>query len=191
MEQKIIGCLFLLLTNLSFSAPIVEKTQTFYTIKGENPEDLRQQMNTLGPTVNGKPYDAQTTWSIKWQYSWQPQNSSPTAPCVVKDVQIYMTLIQLLPKWSDQNLASQTLQTKWNNFLAALEHHEQKHESNGMEAAQQIETTLLKMPPMPSCPELVDKIERTAKGILRQYYIWDKKIDTDSNYGKKEGAAFP
>ncbi|KTD16707.1 DUF922 domain-containing protein [Legionella jordanis] len=190
MSRIIISSLIILFHLQAWSTPIVQKSQTFYGIKGDNENELRNQLNSLGPVIKNKRFDAQTTWHISWTYSWQAPNSSDES-CTLKNAQVTITIEQLLPQWLDQASGSLVLQAKWNNYMAALLKHEQLHESNGMEAAQEIEAALLKIPPKDSCPDLANAVETTANAILQQHNISDQKIDIDSNYGLLMGASFP
>lgn len=190
MLRIIIRYLLLFLTFHSFATPIVEKVQSFYPIKGETAQDLRNQMDELGPSLKEDHFDAQTTWYITWKYNWQAPNSSQD-PCKLTDVQVLVSINILFPQWTNQNSGSSPLQAKWSKYLTALEKHEQEHENNGMEAAQEIEAALLGITSMPSCPELQTKVDSTAKSILKQHHIWDKQFDIDTNHGKKDGAVFP
>ncbi|KTD20563.1 Predicted secreted Zn-dependent protease [Legionella lansingensis] len=188
--QIMVSCLLFFLTFSCLAIPIVKRVQTFYQISGNTEQALRQQLNQLGPTVNNEHFDSKTTWHITWTYTWQFDNQLETT-CSIKDVSVSVKINTLFPQWIDQYNASPALKTKWNNYLTALQIHEQEHEYNGLKAAQEIEAALLQTSSMPSCEELQTKLETTAITILKQHHIWDQQFDLETNHGKNQGAVFP
>ncbi|ASQ46790.1 DUF922 domain-containing Zn-dependent protease [Legionella clemsonensis] len=190
MQQLIVYLLLLFTTAPAFANPAIFKTKKFYTISGNNEEELRQQMNALGPKINEAHFDAQTIWHIGWHYTWQIDNPSQN-PCYIIHNSVTATITLLLPRWINQTSAPADLKNKWAHYLIALENHEKQHEINGINAAKAIEYALLKIPAMPNCKALKEKIDETAKAILNQHHLWDQQYDSETLHGKNQGATFP
>lgn len=180
----------LLLATTAFATPTIVKTQSFYAIQGDTDKTLRQQMDTLGPITDDKHFDAQTTWHINWKYTWQTPPSSQ-APCNLISTNVTATINVLLPQWINQDTAPPELQKRWNTYMTALRNHEQAHEANGINAANEIDAALAKISSAPTCQELKTTIDNTANQILHQHDIWDQQYDIDTNHGKNQGVVFP
>ncbi|WED42311.1 DUF922 domain-containing Zn-dependent protease [Legionella cardiaca] len=191
--RQIIYCSCFLLffsATTGFSTPAIFKSKTFYSINGITAEELRQQMNSLGPIVYGAHFDAKTTWHINWQYTWHYNNPTQN-PCYLTAANVTVNITMLLPQWLNQDSASPVLKAKWNTYLIALENHEQEHEVNGIKAAEEIDAALSKISPMPTCQALKEAIDKTASDILHRHNIWDKQYDLDTTHGKNQGVIFP
>lgn len=173
-----------------FAIPTVYTTQTFYKILGTTEQDLRNQLNKLGPFFSDKRYDAKTTWQINWNYKWHYDNPSKN-PCYLTEVKVTANIVTVLPEWEDKEHGSAESQLKWENYLTHLSQHEEGHANNGKEVATEIENALLAIPPMLSCEQLQSTIENTAQGIVKQHNIWDINYDATTKHGKTQGATFP
>ncbi|OCH97194.1 hypothetical protein A8135_04720 [Legionella jamestowniensis] len=147
-------------------------------------------MDALGPNINNEHFDAQTIWHIGWHYTWHFDDISQN-PCYITNSSVNVTITLYFPHWINQTSAPIDLKTKWIRYITALENHEKQHESNGIRAAKAIEDALLKIPKMPNCDALKEKIDETVKATLNQYHLWDQHYDIETNHGKKQGATFP
>ncbi|WP_010652910.1 DUF922 domain-containing protein [Fluoribacter dumoffii] len=177
--------------NLKIHAvPTVNNLQTFYKITGVTEQELRQQLNDLGPISMGRHYDAKTSWYINWNYKWRTDNEREKG-CYLTEVNVTADIVTLLPAWENKNYGSSEPRLKWENYLANLIRHEEGHGNNGREAAAELEEALLKIPPMLSCELLQSAIQNTAQNIINQHNNWDVTYDLTTQHGKTQGAYFP
>lgn len=190
MKNSILmGCL-MLLTSIASAMPVMTERTNYYKIKGITANELRVQMNALGPLDGTIRVDAKTTWYITWRYNWRYDNPTQN-PCYVTSVQVSGDITYLYPEWVNQKDAVPALQTKWNNYLNALTMHEKGHADNGKQTATEIEKALLSVQPQVNCTVLDNTLDAAAKKVLAQHNAWDRQYDADTDHGKKQGAVFP
>ena len=191
LMTKVMSCFLATIfsTNI-WATPEIYFSQTYYKIKGYNAEELRTQLNELGPYSKDKRYDANTTWHINWTYKYHYDNPSQN-PCYLTEVKVSATIVSILPEWEDKEIGDLNTQMKWDKFLIALRAHEEGHTKNGKEAANEIDKTLSSIPSQPNCRLLEDSIKNKAQAIIKQHNIWDEQYDATTDHGKKDGAVFP
>ncbi|CAM3004837.1 Predicted secreted Zn-dependent protease [Legionella steigerwaltii] len=173
-----------------FATPVIYTTQTFYKITGTTEQELRNQLNQLGPFSTDQRYDAKTSWYINWDYKWHYDNPSKN-PCYLTEVKVTADIVTILPEWENKEYGSAESQLKWENYLVNLSKHEEGHENNGKEVAAEIDDALLRIAPMPSCEMLQSTIENTAQSILKKHNRWDINYDATTQHGRTQGAFFP
>jgi predicted secreted Zn-dependent protease len=189
--KKLVFCILAIIYPLSiWATPEIYFSQTYYKIKGYTAEELRKQLNLLGPVNKGKRYDAYLSWYINWNYNWRYDNPSQN-PCYITELKVTAKIVSTLPEWEDKGVGDPNTQIKWDNFLSALITHEKGHEKNGNEAAIEVEKTLLSIPPQPSCKLLQDAIQSQAQSVIQQHNDWDVNYDVTTGHGKTQGAVFP
>lgn len=186
---NLIGFLSLFATT-AVANPVITERITYYKIYGTTAEQLRAQMNELGPVDHDKRVDAKTSWFINWSYQWHYDNPSQN-PCYVTSVKVTGDITYLLPEWANESEGNSPLKTQWAIYIKNLFTHEGGHAQNAKLAAIEIERALLSVQPQASCKALQNNLESTAKGFLAIHNAWDIKYDLDTDHGKKQGAVFP
>jgi predicted secreted Zn-dependent protease len=187
---KMVLLLFFIICPIVFAAPSFTEHQTYYKINGKTAEELRSQMTNVGPLDGETHVDAKTSWNVTWNFTWH-YDTPYQNPCYLTSIHVNTDITYLYPDWINQAEGNPALQTKWKDYLATLDSHEKEHANNGKLAGEEIEKALKNLPQMPNCKVLQDTVNETAKKIISQHNEWDIKHDTETQYGKSQGAVFP
>ena len=173
----------LLVASSIYATPIATVTENDYLITGTTASELRAQMKQLGPGDNGGHYDAYTKYYVKWRYGLEEENDQ----CHLANIQVTIQTSFTFPRWKNYADATPAMQSKWDQYLTNLKHHEQGHADNGMDAANEIENMLSALPAMDRCDALRQEADSKAYGILSSYQQKDVNYDEETHHGETQG----
>ena len=180
--------LALLVSIAATAAPTIDTNESDYTIHGTSADQLRAQMNTLGPlNKDGSRSDAFTHWYDTWHYNYSRYNGE----CDLTRISVSGDINIILPVWADYNGADPGLKSKWDNYMKILRAHQQHFIDNGTNAANEIYDMLNNASPMASCQDLGDSVNDQGKQILEKYQKNDTDYDATTKNGQTEGLVFP
>jgi len=151
----------------------------YYNIQGLTENDLRQQMNTLGPTDSYGRHDAYTKWDITWS---KPCNGLPS---------VGVKIVFTYPKWLKPDNPDSNLDSKWTRYIEALKNHESGHQDIATRATQEIMDTLYGLPISSNCIEHNQQVINLGNEIINKYKQEEVQYDTTTNHGRTQGAVFP
>lgn len=161
----------------------------YYPIRGMSDTELRSQMTQQGPldTLEGRRYDANTTWTVYWSYRYKSVGNQ----CRIASVQTKVNITFTLPQWQPPPGTPRSLRAEWNQYLAALQTHEDGHKNHGLAAAQDVMRTLSRFPVAASCSALGEAANKAAQKVIRRYNQKDIEYDRSTRHGFTQGAVFP
>ncbi len=161
----------------------------YYPIRGMSATELRSQMTQKGPldTGEGRRYDANTAWKIRWSYRYR----SVGQQCAIASVNTRVDITFTLPQWQPEPRAGRSLVAEWNQYLAALQIHEDGHKNHGVAAGQEVMNTLSHFPAAASCQALGAAANTAAQKIVQRYNQKDIEYDRLTQHGFIQGAVFP
>ncbi len=154
-----------------------------YEISGSTGDDLRAQMDALGPSG----FDAYTSWLIRWTYA----DVATDAGCAAGPVKVSVLIVYTFPEWDAPPDASTGLVEKWNAYLAALHLHEDGHRDIAIEAGGEILKVLSMLPAYPSCEALRQSADAAGESVLDRYRQQEAQYDRTTDHGATQGARFP
>jgi predicted secreted Zn-dependent protease len=170
-------------------APIVRVNYDYYPINGVTAMDLRAEMQQHGPhgELADRQYDGYTHWHVRWSYDYATTNEG----CAVTGIESSVDVTFTLPWWNVPAEASGSVVAAWNQYLGALQLHENGHMAHGVAAATEITRTLNQFPAYATCPELREAISATTRQIVQHYNQQDINYDLSTQHGLTQGAMFP
>ncbi len=150
-----------------------------YTIVGSSEDELRMQMNELGPIADdGIRYDAVTRWWVNW--NWPPDRYGG---CDLAKVDVSYTIIVKLPYWSPPPDVLNRLVEKWNGYLEALTKHEKTHVENVTDYVPLVKQAVMDA----TC----DSANAAAYAVLDELKEADRVYDKKTGHGNTQGVRFP
>jgi len=168
--------------------PTIKTTYHYYEIKGSSEEELRSQLDSLGP---GNPdeghFDAHTDWQVTWSYPYSQKRDK----CSIGRIDIQVEITFTYPRWNPPPNAPEDLKEKWSHYLMSLQMHEEGHKDIGIEAANIVLEMLNNLPAFPTCNELEETADSKAADILAEFRTKEESYDQDTNHGRNQGAIFP
>lgn len=172
-----------LLCGVVQAEPAVNTETQYYLVDGENAQAVREDMNAK----RSGNFDAYTSWRVKWHFYWNDAKKSCSLTTVKTDVAVKFTL----PKLAKNSIADTDAKQRWNRYYRALIAHENGHRDFGVNAATEIENTLLAMGSRSHCKTLETDANALANEIIQRYIADEKQYDIDTNHGMNDGAVFP
>lgn len=165
--------------------PSVSKDVTYYEIKGRDVPFLTSEMDNKGPDdINS----GRSVWALtRWNVRWNPYYEETRLTCAFKHISTAVSLRFTVPKWIDNEGVNPRIQESWNNFYAALQKHEYQHAMHGIDAAREIEKTLMAMDTEPSCRILKEKADAIVDKIIDKHAARDVAYDEETDHGLTEG----
>ena len=158
---------------------IPEATIVYYEIGGSTENELRAQLDELGPVdFSGYKGDAVTEWYISWY--WPGYGSED---CNLSEAEVSYTVKVIFPRWTPPADAPNNLVIKWFNYTYKLAKHEKGH-VDYVVANYQIVLEAIKGA---TC-ETADAAAETALEPLRAF---DLEYDLQTGHGATQGARFP
>jgi len=152
-----------------------------YTVQGILAADVRSNMNSA--RTGG--YDARTTWTIDWRYSYK---RAPGGGCAIAGVTTDLAIVTRLPRLNTQNVA---LQQSFSTYLARLKLHENGHAANGRTTAGRIDAGIGALPAAATCKELSVIANALGDQLIREGTAADVAYDQRTNHGSTQGALWP
>lgn len=151
----------------------------FYDISGSTEEDLRAQLDTLGPVgYDGYKGDATTEWFIHWDWP-----GYGTSSCDLSAAEISYDIKVVFPRWTPNENTSPDLITKWANYTRLLAEHEKGH----------VDSVLENFPSVVNAIKAATCETADAAGteLLQQIRQFDVDYDAATQHGASQGARFP
>lgn len=169
--------------------PKVTIQTVHYEIFGSTAEQLRSQMNQMGPEDPrfGKRFYGNTTASIRFGYGYSIFGTR----CQISSAEVNSSVIVTLPKWNIPANVSPQLIRNWSRFITALKLHEDGHKNYIIEASNKILDALKDLPDSPKCNSLGDLANATGQKIIKEYNERNIRYDRTTRHGATQGAVFP
>ena len=180
----VVTAVFLFSTPAVMADPKVMENYHYYIIEPKNSKDLPSALDRATPiNENGRTFYGYTHWQVHWTFRfWTTTDGTCTLQQVNTTVNVDYTLPQLANTVNDEaTLAA------FQRYILALKEHEHGHAKNGMDAANEVESTLTGMSAA-SCPAAESMANEKGQGILRKYSQRDKDYDEQTQHGRTQGA---
>jgi len=176
-----------LVTTVVVAEPVVNTSYQYYTASAKHASELRAALNQASPVhEDGRAFHGHTKWHVNWHFHWYQRGSSCDMTSVTTDVSVDYTLPQFLPAAG----ADADVQQRFDDYYRALFTHEQGHAQHGIDAAREVERSLMQMS-AESCNTLNDDANRRAHAILDKFSKKDVDYDRDTDHGRLQGAVLP
>lgn len=174
---------------IALANPAVTIKTVNYRITGTTAQQLRQQMNQLGPLDQheNRRFDARTNWHVYWNYRYAQAGDR----CRITSASIRTDVVFTLPQWAKPQHPPQTLVNQWNRYLQALQRHENGHKDHGIAAGNEILNQLQTFSIPGRCDQITTAANTAARQIIAKYGQQDVAYDRATNHGATQGARFP
>ena len=161
----------LLATPLAMATPTVAEDYHYYTIAPENSQDLAAAIDRASPVhEGGKIAHAATHWDLHWTFHFW--NSADKA-CVVKQVNTTVNIGYTLPQLENTVKDEATIQA-FQDYFSALRERERQRAKIGIDAANEVESTLMSISAA-NCSAAETLANERAEKILQHY----RQLDQD------------
>jgi predicted secreted Zn-dependent protease len=171
------------------SEPVVKRNTVHYEVGGATAEDIRAELNGLGPTgqVEKRRFDAHTRWHVKWTYRYRNVGQD----CAIARVSTTVDVTITLPRLKADASRPAELTRAFEEFAAKLLLHEDGHAQTGIDAAKQIEAAMLAIKPHPTCDALGRAANALGHALIKEANQKDIEYDARTQHGRTQGARFP
>lgn len=158
---------------------IPNATIVYYDVSGSTENELRTQLDALGPVgYDGYKGDATAEWFIRW--NWPGFGSSS---CQLSEATVSYEIQVIFPRWTPPENVSSDLVAKWVSYTRALAEHEKGHVDYVVANYQSVLDAI-----RGAACETADAAAHAALAPIRQH---DIDYDATTNHGATQGARFP
>ncbi len=170
----------------AFAEPSIDVKINYYKVPGKTVKEMRKELMTKTPIRNdGRSFDANTTWYIKWNTQWAMEGMS----CSVVSVTTRVSIIFTLPKWTNYKEASPEEKAKWDRFFKRLVEHENGHKDIAVGSAKEIEKVVMNMKSRKDCVTLKHDSSQLGQTIIEKYHELTQQYDVETDHGRNESAS--
>ncbi|HWC28473.1 MAG TPA: DUF922 domain-containing protein [Dehalococcoidia bacterium] len=138
-----------------------KSTTGYYAVYGQTSQEILTYMTNYGPATS----DGERGLGIarpQVSLTWQPESRGST--CVIDSMAISINVEVTLPRHAQQNLLEPVLSQLWDELVAGIGRHEQRHVDIYFEGMSQIRNDLVALEPREGC----DALETSVQGIWNQ-----------------------
>lgn len=169
--------------------PVVNTYYNYYSVSGNTVLALQSQMQQFGPfnELEERHYAAYTSWYVEWSYDYAMTDRG----CKITSTEGKVDITFTLPRWDIPPNTPQSLVSAWNQFLTAVQIHENGHVDHGISAGTEILHLLNHLPAYPSCQDLKTAAGAATQQIIQYYNQQDLAYDRETQHGLTQGAIFP
>jgi predicted secreted Zn-dependent protease len=165
--------------SISIDEILSKANVVYYEISGATADQLRAQLNVLGPIGDdGYKADATTHWDIHWTWT-----TNSVSECQLATTTVSYQIQVIFPHWTPPQTASPELIAKWTNYTKALAEHEQGHVDFVVSSIPQLEAAIKGA----TC-ETANAAGQAVLSLIRRH---DLEYDAATNHGATQGARFP
>lgn len=175
--------------NDAFPKPVVQVHYDYYPVSGSTITALQSQMEEFGPLseLEQRHYIADVNWHVRWSYDYAMTDRG----CAVTSATGTVDVTFRLPWWNVPLNTPGSVIASWNQFLGALQVHENGHMAHGVAAANDVMQTLREFPAYTSCPALIEAANAATRQLIQHYNQQDIAYDNMTHHGLTQGAVFP
>jgi len=162
-----------------------QTTVVYYDVHGRTVEELRADMERLGPKIDGASYVGETGSPMRW--GWRTR-SMGGASCTIHDVTVSVSAQIMLPRWTPPNDAEPGLAAEWKRFVDAVEAHETGHKDISAKAAREIIDRVQGL--SASCSQIDMRGNDIARSIVERAHQQQQAYDAETRHGLTQGTMF-
>jgi predicted secreted Zn-dependent protease len=168
--------------------PEVSIDYVYYKIKGATANELRTQMDQLGPVdIFGHRHDMYTKWDAYWSYPYSQEEGG----CTTGPIEVRTTITFTFPTWEPPPDTSAELVDQWNGYLKLGQLHEDGHKEIALEAGREILRALQAVTAHASCDLLEQEVDQKGQELLEQFRQKEVTYDQRTDHGATQGVRFP
>lgn len=154
----------------------VEQTDSRYELRGLTKEEIHSDIMKNAPKENGEIIDGEMNDDLTLSLDYTVQ----AGKCQIASDTVNLKLVMSLPRWVDEQRASEKVRTAWNEYFSVLQAHESGHKEIAVRAANEIDKLIHSGQSAESCSELKARITTAAEGIQSKAEAAQEKHDKNS-----------
>ena len=182
--MKVISFLIsVVLSSVAFSEPLVFEEYEYYYVNPNTRADILTSLKENSPIhENGTIMYGSSNSDVKWNLKWKHNSQI----CWITSVNTKVNTTYTLPKLIE---GGSGIDDFWANWYPNLLTHERGHHKLAIDAAEEIERKIRKMPSFSTC----DLLEKNANNIvlesINKLRRLQKDYDKRTNHGETQGAS--
>lgn len=157
-----------------------------YTVTSSTPGALVQEIQRLGPRVDGRPFAGATHWTVRWTYRYE----SVGGGCTLRDVRAFVESTIQLPRWEPAAPPDSATRAWWADFRPRLAAHEAGHARIAVDAATDVVRALRPLNGG-SCDALGMQANSLGRTIVDRARARDQAYDRETSHGGRQPGFAP
>lgn len=161
----------------------VRTEREYYDVEGTTAEEVLASMRQGARELEGDAAFAWTAADTEYQYRYAADRAE--GRCRMSQVDVLVRVTVTLPRWTPRR-ASWALRNQWNDYLRALERHEDGHVRLARRGGERILRSLEGLR-APSCEALGERAKAEAERILGRIDEEQRRYDEETRHGQTQG----
>lgn len=160
--------------------------EVYYDVIGSTADEMARSIREQRPRRGDGWTVAQTEWSARVEV----RQSQELYGCRIERARINLFFVVTLPRWRPGTAVPEELRRQWDDFLAAVVAHEEKHKQITTIQAREFAKSLgeLRLRSCSGVQEAVDDVQQRFVGRAQQL---NDGFDRDTANGDAEGVRWP
>jgi predicted secreted Zn-dependent protease len=172
----------------ALAEPTVQFRSEYYTVSGDSLEAIHRDMIWQSPFRRGDlSYVAETGSRFNWKYTTRESRDA----CAITQLEVDVIITVTLPQHDNPARLEPAVLDRWQQYLEALQQHEQSHVDHALEAVHELEKRLGEIAPQARCREIDDAVDRVGREVLDAMTARDEAFDRATRHGMDTREAFP
>ena len=168
------------------AAPLIRTVERHYDIAGADIATLRAQMADLGPFSARAERHVPARMEADIGFRFTPRRQS--GACVLGNIAVTADITYHYPRWTGVASSTMYLAEKWSNYIASLRTHELGHGQLVIDAAHEVDATLIATGRWKRCDQLRAAARSRGEAILRRLEEAQIEYDALTGGGETQGA---
>jgi len=183
-KMKVISFLILVvISSLAFAEPLVSEEYEYYFVNPNTRADILTSLKENSPIHGGgRTMYGSSNSDVEWNFKWKHNSQVCWITSVSTNVTTTYTLPKLVKGGSD-------IDSFWDNWYPNLLIHEKGHHQLAVDAAEEIEGNIRKMPSYLTCDLLEENANNIALKSISKLRRLHKDYDIRTNHGETQGAS--
>lgn len=148
---------------------------SYFTIGGVTPEQIEQQLVSLGPSINGSVM--RHPGATRMKFTSHITYSRTAANCRIAAAGVSIDAKVILPRWRRTTSADAASRLYWDALSADIVRHEESHLVIARNHARELERGLVKLPAAASCEEMAAAAQALQDKVLARHDAEQQRFD--------------
>lgn len=163
----------------------VTLNQQYYAVTGTSADELAEQLERLGPRVNGRP-----SWAKTNVQAGTRLYTAADGRCLPDSTRVELALTVLLPRWRPPPATDPALRNHWVRFVRAASAHELAHQDIArfymadLLAGARAQTST-------DCAELQRRLDEKTAEIYERHERTQLRFDQETRNGERQSVRWP
>lgn len=181
MKRAALAALLLAAGIASAAAAELQKSYSYFSIRGNTLEDIERELARRGPNVatTGERHPGATRMEFKTQLNYADHGTY----CALRSVNVRVSAKVILPRWRPGRKASADTRFIWDTLAADIKRHEEAHVVIAHRFGGELERSLRSLGRQKSCDAISARAAKVTEKVLGRHDREQQRFDRIESAG--------